>query len=337
MRGTHWGRYRQVVPLGPSQVITCPVVPAPIRGRGSGAFSKRKPGRKESQGGESFSPPWTHLSLVGTRREVGFSFSYNLRTDARNGPPPGWAGWGKWGGYREERGCGVPLPKAFPLGGRWPGAAGTDEGATGYPTEQKKTGVQAAGPVGHWFSTRKGFGVIAPSSVCFADSFPPRGSRWTWQVNRPYPICTKRLPQPAQLGGGPLPCVGCRAAGRSTKKAGYPEGYPKPEWGVQRGETLPSGVLSSISHRRNGGRRQAPPRGAAPRGRFGGTARRVRTHGGRAPRPHVAGYNLRWFQRYGLPPPTGGLTPPARRSGGPCWPASARRRRSTPRRRGSPG
>ena len=33
----------------------------------------------------------------------------------------------------------------------------------------------------------------------------------------------------------------------------------------------------------------------------------------------------------------GGLTPPARRSGGPCWPASARRRRSTPRRRGSPG
>ena len=35
--------------------------------------------------------------------------------------------------------------EAFPLGGRWPGAAETDEGATGYPTEQKKTGVQAAG------------------------------------------------------------------------------------------------------------------------------------------------------------------------------------------------
>ena len=35
--------------------------------------------------------------------------------------------------------------EAFPLGGRWPGAAGTDEGATGYPTEQKKTSVQAAG------------------------------------------------------------------------------------------------------------------------------------------------------------------------------------------------
>ena len=36
----------------------------PLSGAGIQAFSKRKPGRKESQGGESFSPPWTHLSLV---------------------------------------------------------------------------------------------------------------------------------------------------------------------------------------------------------------------------------------------------------------------------------
>ena len=45
-------------------------------------------------------------------------------------------------GARQDR---LPPPEAFPLGGRWPGAAGTDEGATGYPTEQKKVDVQAAG------------------------------------------------------------------------------------------------------------------------------------------------------------------------------------------------
>ena len=104
------------------------------------------------------------------------------------------------------------------------------------------------------------------------------------------------FPPARPAGGRAAPCVGCRAAGQDTKKAGYPEGYPKPEWGVQRGETLPSGVLSSISHRRNGGRRQAPPRGAAPRGRFGGTARRVRYPRGPGPRPHGAGSNLRCVQ-----------------------------------------
>ena len=56
------------------------------------------------------------------------------------------------------------------------------------------------------------------------------------------------------------------AAGLYPKKWSDRAGYPKPEWGVQRGETLPSGVLSSISHMRNGGRRQAPPPGrCAPR------------------------------------------------------------------------
>ena len=42
---------------------------------------------------EEFPPPWTHLLWFFEPGKVGFSFSYKLRTDARNGPPPGWAGW----------------------------------------------------------------------------------------------------------------------------------------------------------------------------------------------------------------------------------------------------
>ena len=78
-------------------------------------------------------------------------------------------------------------------------------------------------------------------------------------------VCQPTPPSPPSRGAGRCQRV---TQGRRPgyKKAGYPEGYPKPEWGVQRGEALPSGVLSSISHRRNGGRRQASPRGAAPRG-----------------------------------------------------------------------
>ncbi len=87
-----------------------------------------------------------------------------------------------------------------------------------------------------------------------------------WIFPGPFPPFTN-LRLPARPAGGRAPSRGgYRAAGQETKKAGYPEGYPRPEWGVQRGETLPSGVLSSISHRRNGGRRQASPPGrCAPR------------------------------------------------------------------------
>ena len=86
---------------------------------------------------EEFPPPWTHLLWFLKPGKAGSSFSYKLRTDARNGPPPGWAGWEAGVGIGRKRLWG-PLPKAFSSGGRWPGAAGTDEGATGYPTGQKK-------------------------------------------------------------------------------------------------------------------------------------------------------------------------------------------------------
>ena len=129
---------------GPSQVETCHVVSRPYPGRGSRLSLRESPDAKSPREGRVSPLPGPTSLWFEKLGEVGFSFSYKLWTDARNGPPPGWAGWGKWGGIG-RKGLWVPLPKAFPLGGRWPGAAGTDEGATGYPTEQKKTGVQAAG------------------------------------------------------------------------------------------------------------------------------------------------------------------------------------------------
>ena len=76
---------------------------------------------------------------------------------------------------------GLISPKAFPSGGRWAGEAGSDEGAIDSPNgagEGKRRGdrpLLLQGKVGY---------RIAPSSVTFGDSFPPRGSLWAVQ---PYP------------------------------------------------------------------------------------------------------------------------------------------------------
>ena len=90
--------------------------------------------RKEHQGGERFSPPWTRLSLVFARREVVFFYLtwpaalYPTPVTARL--PAGRAGRG---GFLDGKGC--SYPKAFPLGGRCPSAhTGADEGAIWYPT-----------------------------------------------------------------------------------------------------------------------------------------------------------------------------------------------------------
>ena len=197
----------------------------------------------------------------------------------------------------------VPLPKAFPLGGRWPGAAGTDEGATGYPTEQKKTGVQAAGRWALVFYKER-LRSHRPLISLLRRQLPPKGKPLDVAGQPPLSHLYETTPPARPAGGRAAPCVGCRAAGQDTKRAGYPEGYTKPEWGVQRGETLPSGVLSSISHRRNGGRRQAPPPGrCAPRWVKAPTARRVRTAGGLAPRPHAAGLPCAKADGTTCPPP----------------------------------
>ena len=82
-----------------------------------------------------------------------------------------------------------PRPKAFPLGGRWAGEAGSDEGAIQYPTFPcRKEGGYRLSPQRNFSSAPLG-NPVAPSSVTFGDSFPPRGSLW---VVEPY---TKKASQ----------------------------------------------------------------------------------------------------------------------------------------------
>ena len=108
---------------------------------------------------------------------------------------------------------GISHPQSLPLGGRtvrgtvrsgpgeatinhrWAGEAGSDEGAIWYPTFpcRKKALSQ--------LSPQRGFSIaplgnpIAPSSVTFGDSFPPRGSLW---VVEPYP---KKRPKSGHAHG----------------------------------------------------------------------------------------------------------------------------------------
>ena len=87
---------------------------SPADSGGGARLSLEESRRKEHQGGERFSPPWTHLSLVGGQRGV-FFFLQNWpaahSSYARNGPPTGWAGWGRWFLRREEA---FPRPKPSP-------------------------------------------------------------------------------------------------------------------------------------------------------------------------------------------------------------------------------
>ena len=73
------------------------------------------------------------------------------------------------------------LPKALPLGGRCPSAyTGADEGAILYPTFPcRKEGGSRLSPQRKFSSAPLG-NPVAPSSVTFGDSFPPRGSLRRW-------------------------------------------------------------------------------------------------------------------------------------------------------------
>ena len=143
---------------------------------------------------------------------MGWALRVFLRAAARTCwvCPPGRVRWteGGWIPYRE-----APTPQSLPLGGRtvrgtvrsgpgeatinhrWAGKAGSDEGAIWYPTFpcRKKALSQ--------LSPQRGFSIaplgnpIAPSSVTFGDSFPPRGSLW---VVEPYP---KKRPKSGHAHG----------------------------------------------------------------------------------------------------------------------------------------
>ena len=117
-------------PSGPAQGGPCNVV-SPADSSGGARLSLEESRRKEHQGGERFSPPWTHLSLVFARREVVFFLSYlacGPVSHARNGPPPSWAGWEGW--FRGREGF-FPPPKPSPRGEGGPAKPGRMRGRFG--------------------------------------------------------------------------------------------------------------------------------------------------------------------------------------------------------------
>ena len=219
------------------------------------------------------------------------------------------------GGVSGGKGCGFLYPKPSPWGEGGPAQPGRMRGRPGTQRSRRKPAYRRQA-VGHWFSTRKGFGVIAPSSVCFADSFPPRGSRWTWQVNRPYPICTKRLPQPAQLGGGPLPASDAGPQARIQKERDTPKDIPN-QSGASRGEKLSplalfppflTGEMEAAGRHPPGALRPEAASEARPEGSV--------THGGQAPGPTGQGLTCAASKWYGVPTP-----PRPRHKKGPGQPA----------------
>ena len=71
-------------------------------------MEERTPGRR------SFLLPGPTFSGFLKPGKVGISFSYKLWTDARNGPPPGWAGWEAWVSGRRDRVGKNPAKTIFP-------------------------------------------------------------------------------------------------------------------------------------------------------------------------------------------------------------------------------
>ena len=139
----------------------------------------------------------------------------------------------------------VPLPKAFPLGGRWPGAAGTDEGATGYPTEQKKTGVQAAGRWALVFYKER-LRSHRPLISLLRRQLPPKGKPLDVAGQPPLSHLYETTPPARPAGGRAVTGVGSWAAGQAEKKRGPLQGPPKLEKvGPGRKNLFLPGVLSS--------------------------------------------------------------------------------------------
>ena len=98
-------------------------------------------------------------------------------------------------GGRTVRGTVRSGPGEATINHRWAGEAGSDEGAIWYPTFPcKKKALSQLSP-------QRGFSIaplgnpVAPSSVTFGDSFPPRGSLW---VVQPY---TKKRPKSGYVLG----------------------------------------------------------------------------------------------------------------------------------------
>ncbi len=168
----------------------------------------------------------------------------------------------------------LPTPKAFPLGERWAGEAGSDEGAILYPTFPcRKEGGCRLSPQRNFSSAPLG-NPVAPSSVTSGDSFPPRGSLW---VVLPY---TKKRPKSGHVDGHRnSPSTGTMRHPTPKRASGNERAI---KLGVQGACPRPS--FPPFLGRNGGPRRVGALRGAAPRGfEKAPTTRRVRST---APRPH---------------------------------------------------
>ena len=144
-----WGAGLRTLRVGSSEAALGAQRPGGPADSGGGArLSLEESRRKEHQGGRgssSLDPPF--LVWGDPARVLSFfCLACGPVSYARNGPPTGWAGWGRWFRRREEF---FPPPKPSPRGGRWAGEAGSDEGATLYPTFPcRKEGVTACRPNG---------------------------------------------------------------------------------------------------------------------------------------------------------------------------------------------
>ena len=171
-----------------------------------------------------------------------------------------------------------PPPKAFPLGGRWAGEAGSDEGAIDWPNgagEGRHRGDRSLllqGKVGY---------RIAPSSVTFGDSFPPRGSLW---VVQPYP---KKRPKSGHVHGfRNSPSTGTL---RPTTPKPASENERALKKGVQ-GATPPALFPPAFS-----GESRAPARSRAGTHVAGANLRKSQKGppaSGQGPRPHLGSLRL---------------------------------------------
>ena len=189
--------------LGPPQVGTCGVgmrggtayppgaglvpasgrsAPLPARPRAGARLSLEESRRKEHQGGRgssSLDPPFL---VGGTLRGASFFFAWPAAlylTPVTARPPAGRAGGG---GFADGKSS--SHPQSLPLGGEGgPAKPGRMRGRSctqPFLVEVEKGGCRPS-PQRSVSSAPLGKSV-APSSVTFGDSFPPRGSLRAWEA-----------------------------------------------------------------------------------------------------------------------------------------------------------
>ena len=236
---------------------------APPTPAGEPGFLWKKAGGKNTRE-EKVLPPWTHLFWFGgTLRgsSLFFCLACGPVSYARNGPPPSWAGWGRWFLRREGS---FPPPKPSPRGegapvrtlGRMRGRFGTQ------PFLVEKRGAPGCRPNGIFLLLR--WATRSPPHPSPSVTASPQGeaSGLCSPTRKSVPnqgtyMGTETAPLPGQCattaktseweraghkpggGGGPPPRL--FASGLSLEKAWLPRPGPG---GNPRGRVHPATVLT---------------------------------------------------------------------------------------------